>query len=524
MSRRAGEKRFSDSPIPRLFDSKIKKIMSKTFVACILVILTLTQGCVETEPPPEPPSEASANRDVVVHLFEWKWTDVAQECETFLGPKGYKAVQVSPPTENAVVEEPMRPWWERYQPASYTLDNRSGNRAAFADMVARCKAAGVDIYVDAILNHMTGAYAGVGTAGTAFGLYDYPGLYSYDDFHHCGLTEGDEIQVWDDPVQVTTCELVNLTDLDTGAEKVQARLAEYLNDLRSLGVAGFRLDAARHVAAAEITAILDRVEGDPYVYQEVIDPDPPTWAEQYYPNGTVTEFRYSAVVSEVFYNGPLTRLHGAGSIWEEVGFLPSANAFVFIDNHDNQRGHGAGGHIVTHKDGDLYNLAVAFMLAYPYGRPRVMSSYAFEEDWQGPPADADYATRSVHNGDTVDCFGDTWQCEHRRPTIAGMVGFNNATASTVEVANWWTGSTNQIAFSRGDRGFIVINRDDAGLDTTLQTGLPAGTYCNVTEGDLTEDGQGCTGGTVSVGNDGMASVFVGPMQALAIHVGAKVGG
>ncbi len=498
--------------------------MSKTLIACLLVVLILAQGCAETEPvaPPEPTPMALSNRDVVVHLFEWKWTDIAQECETFLGPMGYKAVQVSPPTENAVVEDPMRPWWERYQPATYKLDNRSGDRAAFADMTARCKAAGVDIYVDAILNHMTGVYEGVGTAGATFGEYDYPGIYSYDDFHHCGLTDGDEIQVWDDPVQVTTCELVNLADLDTGAEKVQARLAEYLNDLISLGAAGFRLDAARHVAAAEIRAVLDRVEGTPYVYQEVIDPDPPNWSEDYYVNGTVTEFRYSAVVSDVFFNGPLTRLHGAGSIWQEINFLPGDKAFVFIDNHDNQRGHGGGGHIVTHKDGDLYDLAVAFMLAYPYGRPRVMSSYAFEDAAQGPPADADYNITSVHDGSEVNCFGDEWQCEHRHRTIAGMVGFNNATASTTDVSNWWTGSDNQIAFSRGDRGFVVINREDAALNETLQTGLPAGTYCDVTDGEFTEDAQGCTGRAISVGDDGTATVSVAPMQALAIHAEAKL--
>lgn len=503
--------------------------MPKTFVACFAVLVAVTTGCADTEtamPDVPTPQAAQAGmtgeRPVTVHLFEWTWADVAQECETFLGPKGYKAVQVSPPTENSVVEDPPRPWWERYQPVTYTLDNRSGTRADFADMTARCEAAGVAIYVDAILNHMTGVYAGVGTAGSTFGEYDYPGLYGYDDFHHCDLTEGDEIQVWDDPVQVTTCELVNLADLDTGAEKVQARLAAYLNDLVSLGVAGFRVDAARHIAADELQAIFDRVEGEPYVYQEVIDPDPPTWSEPYYPNGDVTEFRYSQTVSDVFFNGPLTRLHGTGSIWETVNFLPSDKAFVFVDNHDNQRGHGAGGHIVTHKDGDLYDLAVAFMLAYPYGQPRVMSSYAFEDGAQGPPAAADFAIRRVHDGDTVNCFGDAWQCEHRRPAIAGMVGFNNATASAAEVTNWWTGGDNQIAFGRGDRGFVVINRAETALNETLQTGLAAGTYCNVAEGELAEDGT-CTGGTVSVGDDGTAMVSVRPMRALAIHVGATGG-
>jgi hypothetical protein len=35
-----------------------------------------------------------------VNLIEWGWQDVAIECETFLGPKGFAAVQVSPPNEH----------------------------------------------------------------------------------------------------------------------------------------------------------------------------------------------------------------------------------------------------------------------------------------------------------------------------------------------------------------------------------------------------------------------------------------
>lgn len=34
------------------------------------------------------------NRNTIVHLFEWKWNDVADECERFLAPKGYAGVQV----------------------------------------------------------------------------------------------------------------------------------------------------------------------------------------------------------------------------------------------------------------------------------------------------------------------------------------------------------------------------------------------------------------------------------------------
>ena len=51
---------------------------------------------------------------------------------------------------------PGSAWWTRYQPVSYKLESRSGNRQQFIDMVDRCKAAGVNIFVDAILNHMSG--------------------------------------------------------------------------------------------------------------------------------------------------------------------------------------------------------------------------------------------------------------------------------------------------------------------------------------------------------------------------------
>ena len=47
-------------------------------------------------------------------------------------------LQISPPSENAVVTNPNRPWWERYQPVSYKLITRSGNEQEFKDMVETC--------------------------------------------------------------------------------------------------------------------------------------------------------------------------------------------------------------------------------------------------------------------------------------------------------------------------------------------------------------------------------------------------
>ncbi len=35
------------------------------------------------------------DRSVIVHLFEWKWEQIALECERFLGPMGFGGVQVN---------------------------------------------------------------------------------------------------------------------------------------------------------------------------------------------------------------------------------------------------------------------------------------------------------------------------------------------------------------------------------------------------------------------------------------------
>ncbi len=249
----------------------------------------------------------------MVHLFEWKWKDIAVECTQFLGPKGFAAVQVSPPNEHAILAN--HPWYQRYQPVSYKLGSRSGSRAEFIDMVRICKAAGVDIYVDAIINHMTGLLqpgeTRIGSAGAEYSRFSYLD-YSYDDFHHCGPNGDGAIHNYSDRWEVQNCQLGNLTDLDTESPSVQDKISGYLSELVDLGVSGFRIDAAKHIPAESIEKILSKVRGYPYLYQEVIDQGgEPIKASEYFRNGGVTEFRYSLDIGRIFSGGQLSWLNGA---------------------------------------------------------------------------------------------------------------------------------------------------------------------------------------------------------------------
>jgi alpha-amylase len=478
-----------------------------------LVLFALVALVIVLRPSNDADAKADANpgsRDVIVHLFEWPWSSIAAECTNVLGPKGFGAVQVSPPQEHVVLPGQGYPWWQDYQPVSYQLVSRRGDRAAFASMVSTCHAAGVKIYVDAVLNHMAGgASTGTGSAGSTYSHYGYPSVpYGNSDFHHCGRNATDDISNWTDRYEVQNCELVDLSDLATESSSVRGKLVGYLNDLIGLGVDGFRVDAAKHVPVADLQAIYGQLAGSPYIYQEVIEGGPGEISPTEYTGiGDVTEFRYGDTVGNAFRDANLGNLNNLASSM----LLASGDAVAFVDNHDTQRNGRAR---LTYKDGTTYALAEAFMLAWPYGTPAVMSSFTFSNPDTGPPAAAGGTTSAVN------CSAG-WACEHRLRTTANLVGFHNAVAGTA-VNNWWTNGTNQIAFGRGSVGYTSFNRSSGALTRVFASALPAGTYCDVANADYT--GGNCTGTTVTVNSSGQFTATVPANGMIALYTGARTSG
>ncbi|MCO5196334.1 MAG: pullulanase-type alpha-1,6-glucosidase [Anaerolineae bacterium] len=250
---------------------------------------------------------------VFVHLFEWRWADIEKEC-TYLAEKGYRAVQVSPPNEHLVPTADQGgqvdsdfPWWARYQPVTHdtaAFTSRSGTLAEFQSMVTTCNNLGVGIIVDAVINHTADIEVGSPPAGTAGTQYEssaigrfYGTQYQSDDFHtDCSISS------YADREQVQRCKLTGLPDLNTGKSDVQTELHTYLQALINMGVAGFRIDGSKHIAAHEIATILDGLTGDFTVFQEVIDLDPSERVRdwEYTPNGDVTEFAWSQAMGDKF--------------------------------------------------------------------------------------------------------------------------------------------------------------------------------------------------------------------------------
>ncbi len=95
-----------------------------------------------------------------------------------------------------------------------------------------------------------------------------------------------------------------------------------------------------------------------------------------------------------------------------------------------------------------------------------------------------------------------------------------ASSPGTDVNHWWDDGANAIAFSRGNRGFVAINREDTTVAATIATGVPPGTYCDLLTGGLV--GAACVGTTIVVDSTGAVQLQLAPVSAIAIDTSARM--
>ena len=461
-------------------------------------------------------TQANQQKDVQVIAFQQTWNTIAKECTETYGPEGVGYVEVSPPQESIQGTQ----WWTSYQPVSYKLDSKLGTEAEFASMIKQCSAAGVNVIADVVLNQTTGSDVAKGEqAGVAGSKYngstgDYPGFATKQypdgitaaDFHSCDKN----ISNYTNQQEVQECRLSSMWDFNSENEKVQDIQSDYLVKLWNLGVRGFRMDAVKHIHTDSMKAIKEKFSkkigqnaNDIYWIQEVIGNSSEAAGIQpgnYVQNGTVTEFGFKSEMNQ-YFKDKVAKLKGLNERLSKD--LASKDANVFVTNWDTARNEGA----LTYKDGAKYQLANAFMLAYPYGTPNVFSGYEFHD------TDSGASGATATSVPDIDCSKDSgWSCTERWPDVHGMVGWHNV-AGDAPLSDWQDDGDNMIAFGRGGRAFIAINNSVRTRTVTYHTALPAGEYCDVYAS------ADCSG-SVHVRFDGDATLTVPAGSAVAFHIAA----
>ena len=98
----------------------------KALWAAMLTTGMLGMGCIAE-------AQAAFNSNLTsVQMFHWRWDDIAKECQNFLGPQGYGAVQISPPSSAFRGSA----WWDMYQPVDFSnLTSKLGNEAQLQNMI-----------------------------------------------------------------------------------------------------------------------------------------------------------------------------------------------------------------------------------------------------------------------------------------------------------------------------------------------------------------------------------------------------
>ena len=426
---------------------------------------------------------------IIVHPFQWTYDMIADECEEVLGPKGFDGVQISQPAEHI---DRRDVWWAVYQPVNFNnFTTMTGNEQQLRNMIKRCNAAGVRVYADAVFNQRGNA----GNRGLGGSYYDarsfnYPDLDPSDfNNYNCSPNYGDQWSVWH-------CALSGMPDLNVENEATQQKVANYLKNLMSMGVYGFRNDAAKHMQPGGIAGILAKA-GNPLAYMEVIGANGEAVQPGDYtsiPNSVVTEFRYCPTMQNNI-NNPKVLLDMNDS-WFNV---PSDGAETFIVNHDNERG-SAGTSYLNYKNSPRYSIAQSFLVAWPYGKIRqVYTGYKFSEhDPAGPFGDA-------------RCTGG-WNCEHRVSVVMNAVGFARATRGYGVSYKGASDDGKVIWFTRGDKGFYVMNSSDQPIKWTFDTHMPDGEYTEILQQPDPSAGQ-----KITVKN-GKAEIMVYDKSAAAICI------
>lgn len=230
----------------------------------------------------------------------------------------------------------------------------------------------------------------------------------------------------------------------------------------------------------------------------------------------VSEYLYAAELATIL-NGkvPLSSLINWGPA---LGFVPSSDALVFVDSHDTQRGLPLAlgqNRVLTHKQRIKYIMANVFMLAHPYGGiKRIMSSYYFHDEDQGPPSDdseGEGISSPQFNEQNQCTKSSGWVCEHRWPPLVAMVQMANYFAVSGQqeesIVYFQTNGQNQVAFCRGYQAFIAINNDvDNEFNMEVFACLEPGLYCDVVTGGKKSGKEECHGKQLLINEQGYAKL------------------
>lgn len=422
------------------------------------------------------------NTDVILHAWSWNFPAIADNMKR-IADAGFTMVQTSPVQHcyspegsgKKIFDENVTEgnWYYYYQPTDWKIGNYIvGSRDQMKQMMDSAAKYNIKVIVDVLPNH---------TAFDIDAVSDdfYKAVGGRDKmFHSEGLKP---VEDYNNRLQCTLWGSGALPDVNTENPDFQKYYMEFVNDLLSLGVKGFRYDTAKHIGVHSdpVDAASGVKENDfwdvatgrksvkgvklavPYdslfVYGEVLQ-DKNVPEAEYAEYFGQTASGYGHLLREALEKGTAKGIDLKG--WHHT----SAPEYLttWVESHDTY----ANAHESAHLTDDQIRAGWVYLTARQNGTPLFFSR----------PAGS---TRQNYWGDNV--LGAAGNDEFTHPEVAAVNKFRrqmNGQKEDVQISD--NGSV--LLVNRGRKGAAVVNISTLSNQVDLPTTLPDGTYKDVVYG------------------------------------------
>ena len=418
----------------------------------------------------------ATNNETILHAWSWSFPTIADNMKR-IADAGFTMVQTSP-VQNCYAPEGSGKkifdddvtegnWYYYYQPTDWKIGNNIvGTREEMKQMMDSAAKYDITVLVDVLPNHT--AYE-IDAVSDDF----YKAVGGRDKmFHSKGLTTIDN---YGDREQCTLWAMGSLPDVNTENPDFQKYYMQFVNDLLSLGVKGFRYDTAKHIGVHsdpvdttsgvkendfwDVATGRKSVKGVklavPYdslfVYGEVLQ-DKGVPESEYADYMGQTASGYGHVLREALDKG------SAEGIDIKSWHHSAAPEYLttWVESHDTY----ANAHESAHLTDDQIRTGWVFLTARQNGTPLFFSR----------PAGS---TRKNYWGDNV--LGARGNDEFFHPEVVAVNNFRKSMAGEPEDIR--TSSDGHVLLvNRGKKGAAVINISKCASSVNLPTTLPDGRY------------------------------------------------
>lgn len=205
-------------------------------------------------------------REIIAHFFQWKLKDITKELDN-IKACGYTTLQISPLQG---CKDDGNEFWKLYQPTHMALvgSEQIGYREDLIELCYEANKRGLKVIADVVLRHTAGVNTGelIPHETVDKKLIDNPYFW----------TNATNTSDYKDRYKAIT-RAFGMPMLDYNNWDLQDIYIEFLEDLKSCGISGFRIDMGKHFGLEEEGSVFwNRVFGrfsDMFNYAECLECD-----------------------------------------------------------------------------------------------------------------------------------------------------------------------------------------------------------------------------------------------------------